>query len=102
MKKSVVIFGLALAFSQQVFASASPTETLMELTEGTGEISSSSSGDEKMQARQLRADAEIYYADSAALMSNELSRQVERLQKQHPEFSTEQAVDFIYERLQHN
>lgn len=92
------LLAMSLAFGSNLgWASASPTDTVMELTEGTGEISSSSTND-KMEARQIIADAERYYADPAAPMGNELMQQVQLLKQQHPEFSTVQAVDFIYER----
>lgn len=78
-------------------ASASPTETVMELTEGTGEVTSSSTSD-KLEARQLAAQAETYYADPAAPMGSELQQQVKQLLQDRPGLSTSEAVDFIYER----
>lgn len=78
-------------------ASASPTETVMELTEGTGEITSSSTSD-RLEAQQLAAQAENYYADPTAAIGSELQQQVEQLQQQRPGLSTGEAVDFIYER----
>lgn len=104
-KKLYILMGLVLALASPVsrsFASASPTETVMEMTEGTGEISSSTSGDDKMEARQIVADAEHYYADPAAPMGSELAQQVKELKQLKPEFSTGQAVDFIYERALKN
>lgn len=90
---------LALA-SAQVNASASPTETVMEFTEGSGEMTSSST-DDKMEARQLVAEAEQYYADPATPMGNELAQQVEQLRRERPQLTVDQAVDFIYERALH-
>jgi len=99
------MIGLVLALAlpaSQTFASASPTETVMEFTEGSGEITSSSTGDDKMEVRQVVAEAEQYYADTAAPMGSELSQQVRQLKQQRPGLSTGQAVDFIYERALKN
>lgn len=93
-------FWLALVLllpAVESMASASPTETVMEMTEGTGEITSSSTSD-KLEAHQLAAQAENYYADPTAAIGSELQQQVKQLQQQHPELSTGEAVDFIYER----
>lgn len=78
-------------------ASASPTETVMEMTEGTGEISSSSTED-KLEARQLLAQAENHYADMSAPLGEELQQQVDQLKQRRPGITTTEAVDFIYER----
>ena len=96
-----VLLGILALSSSQVLASASPTETVMELTEGTSEISSTST-DDKMEARQLVADAELYYADPAAPMGDELIQHVQQLKQKHPNFSTGNAVDFIYQRALRN
>lgn len=78
-------------------ASASPTETVMEMTEGTGEISSSSTED-RLEARQLVVQAENHYADMSAPLGSELLQQVNQLKQRHPGITTTEAVDFIYER----
>lgn len=101
MKKIILILGITLVFHQSAFAFTTTLGSLKDLADSSSDGTSSST-DDKMQARQLLADAELYYADPGAAIGNELSLQIVQLKKQHPEFSTEQAVDFIYERLQHN
>jgi hypothetical protein len=85
--------------ASQALASASPTETVMELIEGSGEISSSSTGD-KMEAWQMIAQVENHYAEPAAPLGSELARQVQLLMQQQPDLHQEQAIDLIYERAQ--
>lgn len=97
--RMATFIGLFLFIQSQVWASASPTETVLELTEGFSEITSSTTGD-KLQARQVLAQAEMYYADPKAPLGTELALSVKTLQKQQPGLSIAEAVDIIYANLQ--
>ena len=98
-KLAISFWFVSSFFSAQVFASASPTETVMELFEGTGEIASSSTGD-KMEARQVAAEAEYYYAQPHLPLGESLFRQVESMKRAHPELTKEQIIDIVYKQAQ--
>lgn len=99
MKNLLIVLGLMLLLGQTAYATSSASDTVSEFTDKLGDITSSSTSDDKTEVRQLVIEAENYYANPALPMGVELAKSVDQLKRNQPGISTDEAVDSIYKNI---